>query len=80
MDAVPYLDDGQVALVALSEEHLPTLTRWINDQAVLHYIDLHGGFSRSRSGSGSSGSAAAVPTTFSASCARPMDGWWVMWD
>ncbi len=33
-----FLYDERVALCALSDEHLPLLTRWINTQAVIRYL------------------------------------------
>jgi RimJ/RimL family protein N-acetyltransferase len=45
MPALEFLHDDRVALIPLEDEHLPTLVRWINDQAVLTYLGMLGGLS-----------------------------------
>jgi RimJ/RimL family protein N-acetyltransferase len=48
MAEIEFLYDDRVALTPVAEAHLPLLTRWINDPAVLHYLGMLGGVSEDR--------------------------------
>jgi len=42
MGSTIFLADDLVALVPLEDQHVPTMVRWINDQAVLQYLMIPG--------------------------------------
>lgn len=45
MESLEYLYDDAVALRSLADSDAPTLARWTNEQAVIHYLGFAGGLS-----------------------------------